>query len=74
MKSCKAPTGPITWCSSMSNMLRREILRLAQGSGVKLFMVNSALTPDQMNLLGARRDKYPDWSAAWCPTMRRPAT
>jgi ABC-type sugar transport system substrate-binding protein len=33
-----------------------QILRLAQGSGVKLLVVNNALTPDQARLLGARSD------------------
>ena len=31
-----------------------QILRMAEGSGVKLLVVNSALTPDQVQLLGAR--------------------
>jgi ABC-type sugar transport system substrate-binding protein len=31
-----------------------QILRMAQGSGVKLLMVNNALTADQVRLLGAR--------------------
>lgn len=31
-----------------------QILRMAEGTGVKLLVVNSALTPDQMQLLGAR--------------------
>jgi ABC-type sugar transport system substrate-binding protein len=48
-----------------------EILRLAKGSGVKLFMVNSALSRSDA-LLGARPDKI-GW-AAWCPTTRRAAT
>ncbi|VVP26518.1 ABC transporter substrate-binding protein [Pseudomonas fluorescens] len=34
-----------------------QILRLAQGSGVKLFMVNSSLTADQLSLLGDRPDR-----------------
>ncbi len=34
-----------------------QILRLAQGSGVKLFMVNAALTPNQQALLGERADR-----------------
>ncbi|MBK5534883.1 ABC transporter substrate-binding protein [Pseudomonas sp. TH08] len=33
-----------------------QILRLAQNSGVKLFMVNAALTVDQQALVGERRD------------------
>ncbi|NWL80390.1 LacI family transcriptional regulator [Pseudomonas taiwanensis] len=38
-----------------------EILRLARGSGVKLFSVNSNLTPDQQTLTGGTRERYPDW-------------
>jgi ABC-type sugar transport system substrate-binding protein len=38
-----------------------EILRLSQDSGVKLFIVNSGLTPDQLKLLGEHGSKYPDW-------------
>lgn len=34
-----------------------QILRLAQDSGVKLFMVNAALTPDQQALIGERHDR-----------------
>ncbi|VVP84047.1 ABC transporter substrate-binding protein [Pseudomonas fluorescens] len=34
-----------------------QILRLAENSGVKLFMVNAALTPDQQALLGERDDR-----------------
>jgi ABC-type sugar transport system substrate-binding protein len=34
-----------------------QILRLAQGSGVKLFTVNAALTPNQLSLLGERSDR-----------------
>ena len=67
VKRCKAPDGRITWCSSTSSTSPREILRLAQGSGVKLFMVNSALTPDQMSLLGAQPEKYPDWLGSLVP-------
>lgn len=44
-----------------------QILRLAQGSGVKLFMVNNALTPDQASLLRAHPDKYPDWLGSLVP-------
>ncbi|NVZ71330.1 ABC transporter substrate-binding protein [Pseudomonas costantinii] len=33
-----------------------QILRMAQGSGVKLLIVNNALTPDQVQLLDARDD------------------
>lgn len=34
-----------------------QILRLAQGSGVKLFMVNASLTANQLSLLGDRSDR-----------------
>ncbi|MFJ2539541.1 MULTISPECIES: ABC transporter substrate-binding protein [unclassified Pseudomonas] len=34
-----------------------QILRLAQDSGVKLFIVNAALTPDQQALVGERTDR-----------------
>jgi ABC-type sugar transport system substrate-binding protein len=44
-----------------------EILRLAQGSGVKLFMVNNALTPDQMSLLDSQPEKYPQWLGSLVP-------
>jgi ABC-type sugar transport system substrate-binding protein len=43
------------------------VLRLAQGSGVKLFLVNNGLTVDQAKLLGARPDKYPDWIGSLVP-------
>ncbi|WP_294736335.1 ABC transporter substrate-binding protein [uncultured Pseudomonas sp.] len=36
-----------------------QILRLSQGSGVKLLIVNNALTADQIELLDA--GKYPNW-------------
>lgn len=38
-----------------------EILRLSQGRGVKLFIVNNVLTTDQQRLLGERQKRYPDW-------------
>ena len=44
-----------------------EVLRLARGSGVKLFMVNNALTVDQVKRLGARPDRYPDWIGSLVP-------
>lgn len=44
-----------------------QVLRLAQGSGVKLFMVNNALSADQVKLLAARPDKYPDWVGSLVP-------
>jgi ABC-type sugar transport system substrate-binding protein len=44
-----------------------EVLRLAKGSGVKLFMVNNALSADQMQQLGAQPGKYPDWVGSLVP-------
>ncbi|AOE86145.1 ABC transporter substrate-binding protein [Pseudomonas sp. TCU-HL1] len=44
-----------------------EILRLARGSGVKLFTVNSNLTPDQQTLTGGTRERYPDWIGSMVP-------
>ncbi|WP_321355071.1 ABC transporter substrate-binding protein [Pseudomonas extremaustralis] len=32
-----------------------QVMRMAEGSGVKLLVVNSALTPDQEQMMGARR-------------------
>lgn len=37
-----------------------EILRLFQGSGVKLFAVNNTLTPDQLDMLGDVRTRFPN--------------
>ncbi|GGU54603.1 sugar ABC transporter substrate-binding protein [Pseudomonas laurentiana] len=36
-----------------------EIIRLSRGSGVKLFLVNNGLTPDQTRLIADSPDKYP---------------
>ncbi|WP_052659240.1 ABC transporter substrate-binding protein [Pseudomonas sp. LFM046] len=44
-----------------------EILRLSRGSGVKLFAVNSTLTPDQQALLGGTREHFPDWIGSMVP-------
>lgn len=44
-----------------------QILRLAQGSGVKLFMVNNALSPDQMSRLVSQPEKYPHWLGSLVP-------
>jgi ABC-type sugar transport system substrate-binding protein len=44
-----------------------EVLRLAKGSGVKLFLVNNALSVDQVKLLGAQPDKYPEWIGSLVP-------
>ncbi|WWF47458.1 ABC transporter substrate-binding protein [Pseudomonas trivialis] len=39
-----------------------QILRMAEGSGVKLLIVNNALTADQAQLLGTHQ--HPDWIAS----------
>lgn len=36
-----------------------EIIRLSQGSGVKLFLVNNALTPGQTELIASHPERYP---------------
>ena len=38
-----------------------EILRLSEGSGVKLFAVNNTLTEDQNKLIGDVRSRYPNF-------------
>ncbi|QIQ69695.1 ABC transporter substrate-binding protein [Pseudomonas coronafaciens] len=38
-----------------------EMLRLSQGSGVKLFAVNNTLTADQVRILGDLPSRYPDF-------------
>lgn len=38
-----------------------QILRMSQGSGVKLFIVNSPLTEDQRALIRQSRSSYSDW-------------
>ncbi|CAM3079973.1 ABC transporter substrate-binding protein [Pseudomonas floridensis] len=38
-----------------------EILRLSQGSGVKLFAVNNTFTADQLRILGDLPSRYPDF-------------
>ena len=36
-----------------------EIIRLSRDSGVKLFLVNNGLTPNQVELIASHPDKYP---------------
>ncbi|WP_165665175.1 ABC transporter substrate-binding protein [Metapseudomonas otitidis] len=38
-----------------------EILRLFQGSPVKLFAINSSLTDDQQRMVGGPRERYSNW-------------
>lgn len=51
-----------------------QILRLSQGTGIKLFIVNSALTQDQRDLISQSRHKYLTGSAACWATMKKLAT
>ena len=44
-----------------------EILRLSKGTPVKLFAVSSTLTPDQQQLIGQSREKYPNWIGSLVP-------
>jgi ABC-type sugar transport system substrate-binding protein len=44
-----------------------EILRLSKGSQVKLFAVNNTLTADQQTLIGASRERYPNWIGSLVP-------
>lgn len=44
-----------------------EILRLSQGSGVKLFIVNSVPTSDQLRLLNERNNLRTDWIGSLVP-------
>lgn len=41
-----------------------QILRLSQGSGIKLFIVNSPLTLDQRELIGQSQHIYAEWFAS----------
>lgn len=44
-----------------------EILRLGQGSGVRLFTVNSTLTDEQRELTGGPRERYSNWIGSLVP-------
>lgn len=44
-----------------------EILRLGQGSGVRLFIVNSTLTDEQRGLAGGPRERYGNWIGSLVP-------
>lgn len=66
-EALQGPSRPDYLVFSNELYVAPEILRLAQGSGVKLFLVNNGLTADQMRLLGAQPDKYPDWLGSLVP-------
>lgn len=44
-----------------------EVLRLSQGTKVRLFSVNSTLTPDQQQLMGGTRERYVNWIGSMVP-------
>lgn len=44
-----------------------EILRLFDGSGVRLFALHSTLTPEQQTLVGGSRERYGNWLGSLVP-------
>ena len=44
-----------------------EILRLFEGSGVRLFALHSTLTPEQQTLVGGSRERYRNWLGSLVP-------
>jgi ABC-type sugar transport system substrate-binding protein len=57
----KGPNRPDYLVFSNELNVAPEILRLSEGSGVKLFAVNNTLTADQIRILGDLRHRYPDF-------------
>lgn len=66
-EALQGPNRPDYLVFANEEYIAPEILRLANGSGVKLFIVNNGLTPDQIRLLGSQPDKYPDWVGSLVP-------
>lgn len=66
-EALQGPNRPDYLVFANEEYIAPEILRLAHGSGVKLFIVNNGLTPDQIRLLGSQPDKYPDWVGSLVP-------
>lgn len=58
--SLQGPTRPDYLVFSNELNVAPEILRLSQGSGVKLFLVNNTLTASQTEILGDVPSRYPD--------------
>ncbi|MBD9586373.1 ABC transporter substrate-binding protein [Pseudomonas sp. PDM03] len=56
-RALQGPDRPDYLIFANEQYIAPQVLRLAQGSGVKLFMVNASLTANQMNLLGERPDR-----------------
>ncbi|GAB7528311.1 ABC transporter substrate-binding protein [Pseudomonas sp. 3A(2025)] len=59
-KTLKGETRPDYLVFSNELNVGPEILRLSEGSGVKLFAVNNTLTADQVRILGDLSQRYPD--------------
>lgn len=58
-EALQGPQSPAYLVLVNEQYIAPQILRMAQGSQVKLLIVNNALTPDQVQLLDA--GKYPNW-------------
>lgn len=56
-QALQGPNRPDYLVFANEQYIAPQVLRLAQGSGVKLFMVNASLTANQMSLLGERPDR-----------------
>jgi len=59
-ESLQGPVRPDYLVFSNELNVAPEILRLSQGSGVKLFLVNNTLTASQMEIIGDVSSRYPD--------------
>lgn len=59
-KTLKGDTRPDYLLFSNELNVAPEILRLSEGSGVKLFAVNNTLTADQVRILGDLSARYPN--------------
>lgn len=44
-----------------------ELLRIFEGSSVKLFSLHSTLTPEQQSIVGGTRDRYRNWIGSLIP-------
>ncbi|MNI11161.1 ABC transporter periplasmic-binding protein YtfQ precursor [compost metagenome] len=56
-QALQGPNRPDYLVFANEQYIAPQVLRLAKGSGVKLFMVNASLTANQMSLLGERPDR-----------------
>lgn len=60
-EALKGPVRPDYLVFVNEEYIAPHILRLAKGSGVKLFLVNNTLTPEQLSLLGPDVTDDPNW-------------